>query len=72
MDLNFYDFFDACDPNRTLVLSNPDDKRYYIDFASVRGGHLIEELERTIVLRARRKQPSCQLTSNNLQTSFSI
>lgn len=66
MDFDFFDFFDACDPTRTLVISNPDDQKYYIDFAAVRGGKLIESLERTILLKARREQPSCQLFTGHI------
>lgn len=66
MKFDFLDFFDACDPTRTLVVSDPSDRRYYIDFASVRGGKLIESLERTILLKARRGQPSCQLFTGHI------
>ena len=66
MSFDFLDFFDACDPTRTLVLSNPEDRKYYIDFASVRGGKLIEALERTILHRSKRSQSSCQLFTGHI------
>ncbi|MGF1499028.1 MAG: ATP-binding protein [Elainellaceae cyanobacterium] len=66
MELDFLRFFDACDPSRTLILSNPEDKSYYIDFSSVRGGRVIEALERTIMLRSRLNQPTCQLFTGHV------
>lgn len=56
MELDFLRFFDACDPSRTLVISRPEDRQYYIDFAAVRGGKIIEALERTIALKAQLNQ----------------
>ena len=66
MKLDFLRFFDACDPSRTLVISRPEDKQYYIDFADVRGGKIIEELERTITLKAEMNQPTCQLFTGHI------
>jgi hypothetical protein len=66
MDFNFLKFFDACDPSRTLIIKNPEDRQYYIDFASVRGGKVIEALERTILLKAQMNQPSCQLFTGHI------
>ncbi|EDX78019.1 hypothetical protein MC7420_7757 [Coleofasciculus chthonoplastes PCC 7420] len=59
MELDFLRFFDACDPSKTLAIANPEDRLYYIDFASVRGGKIIEALKRTIVLRSRLNQSTC-------------
>jgi hypothetical protein len=39
----------ACDPSKTLVFANPEDQKYYIDFASVRGSEIIEELKGSII-----------------------
>lgn len=64
-EIDFQRFFDACNPGRTLVLSNPEDSKYYIDFASVRGGKLIEALERTITHLSPAK-PTCQLFSGHV------
>ncbi len=66
MELDFLRFFDACDPSKTLAIANPEDKQYYIDFASVRGGKIIEALERTIVLRSRLNQATCQLFTGHI------
>lgn len=66
MELDFLRFFDACDPSKTLAIANPEDRLYYIDFASVRGGKIIEALSRTIVLRSRLNQPTCQLFTGHI------
>lgn len=63
--MNLQKFFNACNPSRTLVLSNPEDKQYYIDFASVRGGKIIEALKRTIT-RLTPNQPTCQLFTGHI------
>jgi hypothetical protein len=66
MELDFLRFFDACDPSKTLAIANPEDRQYYIDFASVRGGKIIEALARTISLRSRLNQPTCQLFTGHI------
>lgn len=66
MDFDFLNFFDACDPSRTLVLANPEDRQYYIDFAAVRGGKVVEAIERTIQLKTRKDQPTCQLFTGHI------
>ncbi len=65
MRLDLQRFFDICDPSRTLVLENPRDRQYYIDFASVRGGKVIEILGRTIT-RLSADQPTCQLFTGHI------
>lgn len=59
--MDFYRFFDACDPSNTLIID-----KYYIDFASVRGGRIVETLERTIVMKARLNQATCQLFTGHI------
>ena len=66
MDFDFLKFFDACDPSRTLIIGNQEDRQYYTDFASVRGGKLIELVKRTILLKARTNQPTCQLFTGHI------
>ncbi|MFN6034663.1 MAG: ATP-binding protein, partial [Dolichospermum sp.] len=46
MLLNLERFYQACNPSRPLMIENLDDRSYYIDFASVRGGKIIEALLR--------------------------
>lgn len=66
MDFDFLKFFDACDPSRTLIIGNQEDRQYYTDFASVRGGKIIELVKRTILLKTRSNQPTCQLFTGHL------
>jgi dihydrodipicolinate reductase len=49
MAVDLRKFFEATDPSRTLVVNNAQDKKYYIDFSSVRGGDIIGNL---IMLRS--------------------
>lgn len=65
MKLDLQRFFHSCNPSRTLVLENPQDRQYYIDFASVRGGKVIEALGRTIT-RLSPNKPTCQLFTGHL------
>lgn len=58
-------FYDSCDPSRILVVENPEDRKYYIDFASVRGSKIIEVLERTIT-RLSPDKPTCQLFTGHI------
>ncbi|MEB3340389.1 MAG: P-loop NTPase fold protein [Okeania sp.] len=64
-DLDLVRFYKACNPSKTLIVGNPDDKQYYIDFASVRGTDIIRELERTITLLSG-NQPTCQLFTGHI------
>lgn len=45
-------FFQATNPARTLNVENPEDEKCYIDFSSVRGGKVIEELKENITFFA--------------------
>lgn len=63
--LDFPRFFKACNPSRTLMVGNAEDRQYYIDFASVRGGKIIEELGRTIT-RISPDEPTCQLFTGHI------
>ncbi|MEH2319148.1 P-loop NTPase fold protein [Nostoc sp.] len=58
-------FYESCDPSRTLVLGNPQDRKYYIDFAPVRGGKVIETLVRTITPLSP-DRPTCQLFTGHI------
>lgn len=70
MQLNLRDFFLASNPAKTINLGNPDDSKYYIDFASVRGGKIIEQLKRTIT-RLSPDEPTCQLFTGHIGTGKS-
>jgi len=65
MKLHLPTFFKACNPAKTLVVGNPEDRQYYIDFSSVRGGKIIEALGRTII-RLSPDEPTCQLFTGHI------
>jgi len=56
-------FFKACNP-APLDLTNNDQKRYYINFAEVRGENVIKQLHREISYSE--DQPSCQLFTGHI------
>src|SRR4028118_943019 len=65
MKLHLPTFFKACNPAKTLVVGNPEDRQYYIDFSAVRGGRIIEALGRTIT-RLSPDEPTCQLFTGHI------
>ncbi|NJK36789.1 MAG: AAA family ATPase [Oscillatoriales cyanobacterium RM2_1_1] len=65
MELNLNRFFRAANPAKTLNISNPEDRAYYIDFSQVRGGKLIEQMARTIT-RLSPDSPTCQLFTGHI------
>jgi hypothetical protein len=65
MTLDLRKFYQACNPSKTLDMGNAEDQRYYIDFSSVRGGEIIEELGRTITLFSP-DEPTCQLFTGHI------
>jgi len=65
MTLDLPKFFQATNPSKTLAVEHPEDRKYYIDFASVRGGKTIEELGRTIT-RLSPNEPTCQLFTGHI------
>jgi nucleoside-triphosphatase THEP1 len=50
MTIDIKTFFNATDPTRTLAVNNESDKKYYIDFSSVRGGDIVAKLKQKITL----------------------
>jgi len=64
MSLDRAKFRRACDPSKTLVFKNPEDKKYYIDFASVRGSEIIKELKGNIVDFF--DEPTCALFTGHI------
>jgi AAA ATPase domain len=64
MSLDIAKFFKACNPSRTLVIGNLEDRQYYIDFSAVRGSNIIRELGRTITLSG--DEPNCQLFTGHI------
>ncbi|BDA71787.1 hypothetical protein CAL7716_059530 [Calothrix sp. PCC 7716] len=65
MKLDIQSFFQACDPSKTLVVEQPQDRQYYIDFSKVRGGTIIQELHRTITYLLPEKA-TCQLFTGHI------
>ena len=64
MNLDIIQFFNACNPSKTLKIGQPEDRRYYVDFAPVRGGNVIRRLHRTIIHQA--EQATCQLFTGHI------
>ena len=58
MLLDLEKFFQDCNPSKTLVVGKAEYRQYYIDFSSVRGGKIIQELGRTIT-RLSPDEPTC-------------
>src|SRR3569832_1331457 len=60
MTLDLFFFFLVFFPSNTLAVENEEDRTYYIDFSSVRGGKLIEELKDNITFFSP-DAPTCEL-----------
>ncbi len=65
MPIDISQFAKAIDPSRTLVVSDPDDREYYIDFASVRGGAIVEKV-RNRIAKLSPDDPTCSLFSGHI------
>lgn len=65
MGVDLREFFQATDPGKALVIDNPEDKKYYIDFSSVRGGEIIGKLKKKITYLAP-NDPSCALFTGHI------
>jgi hypothetical protein len=65
MMLDLSRFYKACNPAKTIIVGNPEDRPYYIDFSSVRGGKIIETIGRTIT-RISPDEPTCQLFTGHI------
>jgi hypothetical protein len=65
MAVDLRKFFQATDPSRTLVIENPEDQKYYIDFSSVRGGEIIGKLKRQITVFSP-DEPTCVLFTGHI------
>jgi hypothetical protein len=65
MPLDLPRFYRAANPSRPLKIMQPQDRLYYIDFAPVRGGDIVQELERTIT-RLSPNEPTTQLFTGHI------
>ncbi len=63
MILNLQKFYQACKPS-PLVMGNSEERKYYIDFSSVRGANIIQQLEQTITRSP--AEPTCQLFTGHI------
>ncbi len=57
--------YQATNPSQTLVIENPEDQKYYIDFSSVRGGEIIGKLKRKITVFSP-DEPTCVLFTGHI------
>jgi hypothetical protein len=65
MSVDLRRFYKAVNPSRPLKVVQPEDRLYYIDFAPVRGGDIVQELQRTIT-RLSPDEPTTQLFTGNI------
>jgi hypothetical protein len=65
MGINVLEFFQVTDPSRVLLLNTVLDKRYYIDFSSVRGGDIITKLKQKITF-FKPNEPTCTLFTGHI------
>ncbi|MEL6552325.1 MAG: ATP-binding protein [Cyanobacteria bacterium J06621_11] len=65
MALDLPRFYRAANPSRPLKVAQSEDRQYYVDFSSVRGGDIISELGRTIV-RLSPTDPTSQLFTGHI------
>ncbi|MHC5595204.1 MAG: P-loop NTPase fold protein [Nostoc sp.] len=65
MRLDLRKFYQATNPSRTLVVENEEDRKYYIDFSSVRGTKIIEELKDNITFFSP-DEPTCDLFTGHI------
>ena len=65
MSVDYKKFFKATDPSKTLLADSDEDKKYYIDFSTVRGGKVVEDLKDNISLFSD-GQPTCQLFTGHI------
>ena len=65
MPLDLARFYQAANPSRPLKIAQREDRRYYIDFSSVRGGDTVSEIGRTIV-RLSPTEPTTQLFTGHI------
>ena len=65
MPSDYVQFFQAINPSKTLVYADESDRRYYIDFSSVRGGEIIKKLKNRIVTLSP-DNPTCSLFTGHI------
>lgn len=63
--IDIREFFQATNPSKTLNVGIEDDRKLYIDFSSVRGAHIIEELKDGITFFSP-DIPTCNLFTGHI------
>ncbi|MGQ4646663.1 P-loop NTPase fold protein [Lyngbya aestuarii] len=64
MKIDLRKFYQACNPG-PLMAGNSEEQKYYVDFSTVRGANIIQELGRTIS-RLSPEKPTCQLFTGHI------
>jgi energy-coupling factor transporter ATP-binding protein EcfA2 len=65
MTIDLQKFYQATNPSKTLRADDPQDQKYYVDFSSVRGGKLIEELK-WMISSLSPDEPTCTLFTGHI------
>ena len=65
MILNLRNFYKATIPSKTLTIEKEEDRKFYIDFSSVRGGQIIEKLRNKISILSP-DEPTCELFTGHI------
>lgn len=65
MTVDVKEFYQATNPKKTLDIQNPEDGKYYIDFSSVRGGPVIDELKDSIAW-SKEEEFTCKLFTGHM------
>ncbi|MBF2064869.1 MAG: ATP-binding protein [Calothrix sp. C42_A2020_038] len=65
MTIDIRAFYQVTNPSKTLAFDNLEDLKLYIDFSSVRGGKIIEELRDNITFFSP-DEPTCQLFTGHI------
>lgn len=65
MTLDIRQFFQVTNPGKALNLNDETDRKYYIDFSSVRGGQMIAELRDNITFFSP-DEPTCELFTGHI------
>jgi energy-coupling factor transporter ATP-binding protein EcfA2 len=65
MNLDLPQFYRVCNPSTTFDMSAAEERKYYIDFSSVRSRNIIDELQANITLFSP-EEATCQLFTGHI------
>ncbi len=71
MTVDIREFFKVTEPNKTIAVNRPEDRKYYIDFSSVRGGDIIDKIKRKISY-FKPDDPTCTLFTGHIGCGKSV